>query len=210
MKLILIDPKAQLCEAWQKSFQNLPNVEITQGYFEQLPEFDCIVSAGNSFGMMDGGVDLAIANFFGQSLVKRVQERILSEYLGEQPVGTSIIVPTGNQKHPFVAHTPTMRVPQPIAHTDQVYSAMWGMFLAVYHHNQTSNHRIKILACPGLGTTTGKMAYDEAAEQMAMAYENFLNPPKAIDWMMVTARRKPFNPYAIAINYSQNLQKSQS
>ena len=47
---------------------------------------------------MDGGVDLAITNFFGVDLMKRVQERILRDYLGEQPVGTSMIVETGDRK----------------------------------------------------------------------------------------------------------------
>jgi len=58
--------------------------------------------------------------------MKRVQERILQDYLGEQPVGTSIIVETGHHKHPFIAHTPTMRVPMPIATTDNVYTGDVG------------------------------------------------------------------------------------
>ncbi|MEE3715843.1 macro domain-containing protein [Tumidithrix elongata RA019] len=209
-RLILVDPKRDLCEAWQEHFYNLPNVEIVQGYFEQLPKFDCLVSAANSFGIMDGGVDLAIINFFGQPLMEDVQTRILRDYLGEQPVGTSMIVETGNLLHPFIAHTPTMRVPMPIAHTDQVYSAMWAMLLAVYHHNQQSNKIIDIVACPGLGTTTGKMPYSEAAQQMAMAYKNFLNPPTRIDWIVVTDRSKPLRPYQVAMDYLHTLKESKS
>ena len=67
-----------------------------------------MVSAANSFGLMDGGVDLAITRFFGEPLMQRIQTRILEEYLGEQPVGTSLIVETGHPAHPFVAHTPTL------------------------------------------------------------------------------------------------------
>ena len=113
VKLILVDPKAELCDCFREHFHNLPNVEIIQGYFEELPEFDCMVSAANSFGLMDGGVDLSIIKFFGSALMKKVQAQILQDYLGEQPVGTSIIVETGHIKHPFIAHTPTMRVPMP-------------------------------------------------------------------------------------------------
>ncbi|MBE9127935.1 MULTISPECIES: macro domain-containing protein [unclassified Coleofasciculus] len=201
MKLILVDPKQALCKAWEEQFQNLPNVEIVQGYFERLPKFDCMVSAANSFGMMDGGVDLAIVNFFGQPIMKNVQTAILRNYLGEQPVGTSMIVKTGHPHHPFIAHTPTMRVPMPIAHTDHVYSAMWAMLLAVHHHNWTTNQKINIVACPGLGTTTGKMPYAEAAQQMAMAYKNFLHPPKQLDWDVITQRAKPLKSYQIAMEY---------
>ena len=201
MKLILVDPKQALCKAWKEEFQNLPNVEIVQGYFERLAEFDCMVSAANSFGMMDGGVDLAIVNFFGKRVMENVQAAILRNYLGEQPVGTSMIIETGHPHHPFIAHTPTMRVPMPIAHTDHVYSAMWAMLLAVHYHNQTSSRKINVIACPGLGTTTGKVPYAEAAHQMAIAYKNFLYPPKFIDWIVITRRAKPIKTYQVGMEY---------
>jgi O-acetyl-ADP-ribose deacetylase (regulator of RNase III) len=189
LKLILVDPKEALCEALQERFAGLPDVEIVQGYFERLPEYDCMVSAANSFGLMDGGVDLAITQFFGNRLMHRVQQRILEDYLGEQPVGTSMIVETGHPNHPFLAHTPTMRVPMAIAHTDNVYKAMWAMLLAVRQHNQTAQQKIEIIACPGLGTRTGEVPFQQAAKQMALAYRNFLYPPRSIDWIFATDRQ---------------------
>jgi O-acetyl-ADP-ribose deacetylase (regulator of RNase III) len=51
-------------------------VSVVNGYFEELTEYDCMVSAGNSFGLMDGGVDLAIARYFGLELMDRVQDYI--------------------------------------------------------------------------------------------------------------------------------------
>jgi O-acetyl-ADP-ribose deacetylase (regulator of RNase III) len=187
--LILVDPNPILCSAFQEQFSELPNVQVVNGYFEQLPEFDCMVSAANSFGLMDGGVDLAIVRFFGKSLRDRVQQHILQEYLGEQPVGTSFIVETGHPKHPFVAHTPTMRVPIEIAHTDNVYLAMWAMLLAVRRHNRQAEQRIRVVACPGLGTATGRVPPREAARQMALAYRHFLNPPAHIDWQFANERQ---------------------
>jgi hypothetical protein len=135
-KLILVDPNRELCECWKKQFRGLSHVEIVNGRFEKLEEFDCMVSAADSFGLMDGGVDLAISSYFGFELMDRVQERIIRDYLGEQPVGTSIIVETGNTEHPFIAHTPTMRVPMTIATTDYVFAAMWAMLVAVHQHNR--------------------------------------------------------------------------
>ncbi len=189
-KLILVDPKPDLCAAYQERFAGLPNVEIVQGRFEQLPEFDCLVSAANSFGLMDGGVDLAIVEFLGAELERRVQQHILKEYLGEQPVGTSFIVETGHQQHPYIAHTPTMRVPLSIARTDNVYRAMWAMLLAVRKHNQGESRPIRAIACPGLGTATGQVPVRRAAKQMALAYRNFLNPPTYIDWPLATNRQQ--------------------
>src|SRR6476469_2382974 len=88
-KLILADPNVAVCRAWQQAFESYPTVEILNSRFEEVPHFDCMVSAANSFGLMDGGVDLAIARFFGVQLMARVQTRILHEYLGDRRVGTT-------------------------------------------------------------------------------------------------------------------------
>jgi O-acetyl-ADP-ribose deacetylase (regulator of RNase III) len=188
-KLILTDPKTELCAAWATAFQSYPEVEIVHGRFEQLPAFDCLVSAANSFGLMDGGVDLAITNFFGDSLQSRVQRVILARYNGEQPVGTSFIVETGHPAHPFLAHTPTMRVPMPIAGTDHVYLAMKAMLQAVRDFN-AGGERIQTVACPGLGTATGRVPAAEAARQMALAYHYAQNPPQAMSWPAAAARHR--------------------
>jgi O-acetyl-ADP-ribose deacetylase (regulator of RNase III) len=191
MKLLLVDPIPDLCTAWREAFKDLTNVEIVQEYFQLLPSFDCVVSPANSFGMMDGGIDLALADFFGPRLMANVQTIILRDYLGEQPVGTCFLVQTGNPHHPYVAHTPTMRVPMSIEGTDNVYNAMWAMLLAVRQHNLTNPQKINTVACPGLGTLTGRIPYEEAAKQMAMAYKNFLNPPSNLDWNIISQRLKP-------------------
>lgn len=190
IKLILVDPNPALFTAWHKHFEMLPDVKIVNGYFENLSEFDCMVSAANSFGLMDGGVDLAIVRFFGKTLEARVQKHILERYLGEQPIGTSFIIETEHDRHPFIAHTPTMRVPMTIALTDNVYTAMWAMLLAVYEHNMIHDKKIKTIACPGLGTATGQVPHDEAARQMAIAYKHFLNRPSFISWHHADERQK--------------------
>ena len=188
-QLILVDPKPQLTEAFRGAFEALPRVEIVTGRFESLPRFDCVVSAANSFGLMDGGVDAAIVRFFGTELMFRVQRHILEHYRGEQPVGTSFLAPTEHSGHPYVAHTPTMRVPMDIARTDNVYLAMSAMLLAVQRHNASADERIDCVACPGLGTATGRVPPAEAARQMALAYRNFLNPPSRLDWTLARARQ---------------------
>ena len=85
LDLILVSPEPLLCAEFREQFKDLPRVEVVDGYFERLPEFDCLVSPANSFGLMDGGMDAAITRFFGDGLQQRVQQRILAEYLGEQP-----------------------------------------------------------------------------------------------------------------------------
>ena len=98
---------------------------------------------------MDGGVDLADLRFFGVQLMERVQAHIVQEYSGEQPIGTSFTIETGHAEHPFVAHTPTMRVPMAISTTDELYTAMWAMLLAVHRHNISSSTRIRRVSGSG-------------------------------------------------------------
>jgi O-acetyl-ADP-ribose deacetylase (regulator of RNase III) len=182
LRLILVNPDPMFVPIFEKAFESLPNVEIVADEFYRLPEFDCMATAANSFGLMDGGVDLDVSTFFGRGLMERVQRHILDEYLGEQPVGTSFILETGHPKHPYIAHTPTMRVPMAIQMTDYVYLAMWATLLAVHRHNLTDNPPIRALACAIFGTGCGRMPYHEAARQMAAAYRNYLLPPKNITW----------------------------
>lgn len=182
INLILVDPVTDLCREFETYFGGLPNVRFVNGYFQNLDEYDCMVSAANSFGIMDGGVDAAITAYFGEQLMERVQQRILDEWSGEQPVGTSMIIETLHEKHPYLAHTPTMRQPMDIRRTDNVYLAMWAMLNAVKNFNKISEQKIETIACPGLGTATGAVPFPEGARQMALAYKNFLNPPKEIDW----------------------------
>lgn len=188
-KLMLVDPNMGFYYAAKEYFDGLPHVEYVNGFFEDVSAFDCMVSPANSFGLMDGGVDAAITNFFGVQLMQRVQKHIIEHYRGEQSVGTSFIIETNHPKHPFLAHTPTMRVPMVIAHTDNVYRAMWAMLLAVHHHNEMADKKIEIIVCPGLGTGVGQVPYKQAARQMALAYKNFLTPPQAIHWTYATERQ---------------------
>lgn len=181
MRLILVDRGKELADVLRWRFRPHPTVEIVHGRFEDLPDFDCVVTAGNSFGLMDAGMDLAVVRFFGVHVMEWIQTRILEDYLGEQPVGTSIIVPTGHSKHPFVAHTPTMRVPENIRGTDHVYLALWAALTAVHRHNRACERSIESLACPGLGTGTGGMDALEASLQMLLAYEHYISPPERIN-----------------------------
>jgi len=181
MRLILVDRGQEMCEIFRWQFREHPEVEIACGRFEDLPVYDCVITAANSFGLMDAGMDLAVVKHFGRDLMDRIQRKILDDYLGEQPVGTSIIVPTGHPEHPFVAHTPTMRIPMNIRGTDHVYAAMWASLTAVHRHNRDAERQIRTLACPGLGTGTGGMEPLEAALQIRLAWEHFKKPPEFIN-----------------------------
>jgi len=181
MRLIFVDRGREFSDVLRRQFRAHPEVEVVCGRFEDLPVFDCVVTAGNSFGLMDAGMDLAVVRFFGQQVMEHIQKRILDDYLGEQPVGTCILAPTGHALHPFVAHAPTMRVPMNIQGTDHVYLALWAALTAIHRHNRTESQEITSVACPGLGTGTGGVDSLEAALQLCLAYEHYRRPPQFIN-----------------------------
>jgi len=193
-KLTLCDFSEGLITEWKKSFKDFPEVEIRFGRFEDV-DFDCVVSPANSFGLMDGGIDEAITMYYGQEMMDRVQNMIVNKYAGEQPVGTSEIIlgkydDEGNPM--YVAHTPTMIIPELIRHTDNIYMAMKAMLLAVENYNNQANDKSKIrsVVCSGLGTGAGRVPFHKAARDMAKAYRVFKVRPKEgqLSWAFATNR----------------------
>lgn len=188
--LWLVHPDDAMGDAFRTRFAGLPNVRVVRGRFEDLRPHDCFVTAGNAFGLMTAGIDAAVARRFGDGIMRRVQHRIMSDYFGEQPVGTAFVVPTGDRAIPFLCHAPTMRVPGNIDGTDKVYSATWAALLAVAAHNAAGNERIGVAALPAMGTGFGGVPFDEAARQMAAAYRHLLDPPHRLDWDFVADRHR--------------------
>lgn len=211
-KLIVSAINEELHAEFVKAFEGFPEVEVIFKRFEGT-DFDCVVSAANSFGLMDGGVDQCITDLFGVQMMHRVQQRIIQQFAGEQPVGTSIIV-RGNENvelqdvnpnlplekrfpkpNRYVAHTPTMRVPRDVMGSENPYLAMKSALLAVKAHNikvdsgqSPDDTRINSLVTPGLATLCGRVPYDKAAKQMALATYNVMNPPDAINWYFASER----------------------
>jgi O-acetyl-ADP-ribose deacetylase (regulator of RNase III) len=188
--LWLVHPGDAMCEAFRRRFAGLPGVRVIQGRFEDLEPHDCFVTAGNAFGLMTAGIDAAVIHRFGEELMQRVQHHIMDRFFGEQPVGTAFIVPTGDPSLPFLAHSPTMRVPGSIEGTDKVYAATWAALLAIQAHNQTADRKIEVAAFPAMGTGFGGVPFNEAARQMAVAYRHYLEPPHRLDWDFVAERQR--------------------
>ncbi|EJM4009899.1 macro domain-containing protein [Salmonella enterica] len=191
IKLILSAPEPAMAAAFECYFQNTDNVEIIPGPFETIPEFDCMVSAANSFGLMDGGVDAAITTYFGTQLQRRVQKYIIQEYLGEQPVGTAFITETGDGEHPWLVHAPTMRVPLIIDGTDAVYNATRAALLAIFQHNKSvaEYKKIKSVVFPAMGAGCGQVPPDSVARQMKLAWDSFINCATEINWQYASDRQ---------------------
>src|SRR5882762_10351976 len=181
MRFIVATRSKDTADEIRWAAKDTPDLEVYLGSFETVPTFDCVATAGNSFGLMDAGMDLAVLRFFSPELQDAIQRRIIEDFCGEQPVGTAFIVETGRLDHPFVAHAPTMRVPMNISGTDHVYLATWATLIAVGRHNRVANRRIETLVCPAFGAGTGGVAGVEVGFQMKLAWQHFKRPPAVIN-----------------------------
>jgi hypothetical protein len=81
------------------------------------------------------------------------------------PVGESLTVYTGKRKLPNLIVSPTMLKPGPVnpKNCDQA-------MLATLRIAGKSPDTIKKVFCSGLGTGIGKVTFDDAAKEMALAY----------------------------------------
>src|SRR5690606_12862050 len=106
-RITIVATDTYLDELFRFYFHEHAEVSVHLGKFEDLSA-ECLASPANSFGLMDGGMDQAITDYFGDQLQQRVQQYIIDEYYGEQPIGTSFIIGTKDERIPYLAHTPTM------------------------------------------------------------------------------------------------------
>lgn len=221
VKLTLFDLNVSLCTAWEEEFENHENVVVKHAVLEEVEPHDCLVSPANSFGLMNGGIDAAISAMLPE-VQSLVQEEILLQYAGEQPVGTSVIVPTtatgdlSKQHFPWLAHTPTMRFPRPIS-PEVVYDAMRAMLLEIRNFNATiimnamreadlgledllegkleiqidDGRLIRSVACPGLGTASGRVPPKIGARMMREAYDSIERNEPYADWTQVHEHLDP-------------------
>lgn len=97
IRFIFRDRNLDVVEAWREYFQSAKDVTVSQGDIFDAPA-DAIVSPANSFGFMDGGIDLAYSYRFGWALQERLQAMLRAEHDGELPVGQAVILETGDEQ----------------------------------------------------------------------------------------------------------------
>jgi len=100
-KLTIIDFNLDVARTCTEAFSSYDKVEVIAGDFFSI-EADMMVSPANSFGFMDGGLDLAIRKQFGVQVEEGVRKTIQKDYFGELPVGCSSIVETTDDRWPFL------------------------------------------------------------------------------------------------------------
>ncbi|MGV3663973.1 MAG: macro domain-containing protein [Prosthecobacter sp.] len=167
MNILLCYQDGPLGDAWLHAFKDLPDVRVVCDDICEVAS-DAIVSPANSFGFMDGGLDRLLSERFGWDLEKHVKQRIQERPMKELLVGEALVVPTQDDRVPWLICAPTMRVPMRIRTSVNAYLAMKALLLAAKAHAETP--AIGTIAVPGLGTGVGELSPEIAAMQMAQAY----------------------------------------
>ena len=166
MKYQLIYRDDTLGKAFKEQFEHTVSIEIIRGDITKIV-CDAIVSPANSFGFMDGGLDLELSDRFGWNIQNSLQNEIRQLPMGELLVGQALILPTGDKQVPYLISAPTMRVPMSfnIPTSVNAYLAMKAILIAAKAHPE-----IHSVAIPGLCTGVGKMPAATAARQMFQAF----------------------------------------
>ena len=166
LDLTLCDIKQDLTDARVQAFAGTA-VRVVCGSITETGA-DALVSPANSFGFMDGGIDLLYSQTIGWHLQKRVQEAIQRDHDGELLVGQALAVPTDHDRWPWLISAPTMRIPGPI---DSV--AVYLSTRAALRQAITKGWSVVM---PGMGTLTGRVPPDAAALAMRKAYDHAITP----------------------------------
>lgn len=185
MKYIITSMNELFTEILQHQFETLESVQIHQGSILDL-QVDAVVSPANSFGFMDGGIDMLYCLRFGWQLQGRLQDRIAYYHHGELLVGQAMIMETFDPRIPYIISAPTMRVPMELVQTVNAYLATRAVLNLLHHgifqegdeEGKTIASVIENIAFPGLGTGVGGLDYETCAKQMRVAFERVLLNPK--------------------------------
>ena len=173
VELHIHDVNESFCALAAEAFSGT-GIIVQHGPLETAHACDAVVHAGNTHGMVmgGGGQDRAFLSHFGPSYLAALDAAFQSNFGGgEQPAGTVLVLPTGelcgHPIHKWVLHV------RCFPHSPgTAYTAMAAVLRKVAEHNASGGeHRIRAIACSGLGTYSGCTHAAEVAAQMRVAYD---------------------------------------
>ncbi|MCF2673383.1 macro domain-containing protein [Fusobacterium varium] len=159
-----------------------------------------LVTAGNSFGFMDGGLDLEFIKKYGWKLQEKVQKLIKNRPLKELLVGENIIVDLEENKK--LIYAPTMRIPSILEDNNiNIYLAFKGILVTCKSLNikkinikeinikeinikeiNIKEINIKEINIPLLGEGVGQMSIHIIIKQMEQAYMDLVEDYYPENW----------------------------
>jgi O-acetyl-ADP-ribose deacetylase (regulator of RNase III) len=174
MKILIRDINFDFVEEASRVLGHICDVQMADALRDST---DAIVSPANSFGFMDGGIDLAYTKFFGPSLQEKVHDVIKTLPFQEAFVGQAFVVPTDHAQIKYLIVAPTMRVPMCIHDPADVFLATRAAVRCALLSGFAS------IVIPGVGTGCGQVRHSVAVKAMESgilrALEGNLDFPKS-------------------------------
>jgi O-acetyl-ADP-ribose deacetylase (regulator of RNase III) len=161
------------------SSNNPFNLDFMISDIQNVNEPDCIyVSPANSFGFMDGGIDMVYSRKMFPKVetnIKRMIAKIGLDFDGRDylPIGCTLAVPTEYKPNQYMICAPTMMVPQNVGDTKNAYYAMYAILRLVHKLVSSAKLKIKKVYIPGLGTGIGGMSAVDFSNQVISAINDF-------------------------------------
>lgn len=144
-RLHFVDINPAVVDEPRRVLAPFAGVDVSSGDILDVA-FDTLVSPANSYGFMDGGIDLHYV-----------------DVRGTLPVGSTILVAVRHERIRQLLVAPTMEHPEAV----EPLNAFRAM-AAILRRARTDS--IDDVFCPGLCTLTGMLEPAEAADEMARAY----------------------------------------
>lgn len=173
IKIEICIPTKETYDIANNIFRDVENIYIVLTSITHASH-TAIISPGNSFAEMNGGVDGIINTLLSSYtpftyIQNDVKMLINNKYCGELPIGHSVILYTLHPKHNILIYTPTMRVAEDVSTTLNAYIAFRSALLLLQQYAIDSASTT--LFCTG----AGNMDVKTACLQMKEAYLSILN-----------------------------------
>lgn len=184
--ITFFDRDKTLCSAWNVYLDiNYPH-QIFNCNFQDLSKQHFLVNAGNSFGLLDGGIDYYIGEHWkkNNTYTYELYKEDLKEY-APIPIGRSLIFLAETPIFTHLCLTPTMVWPEDISKTFNVFYATLGAISEIGLNNYVN---LPIAIC-GLGTGCGQVDPVDCAKQMNAAFK-YYDSPKNGTWDDVQLLKK--------------------
>jgi len=128
-------------------------IEVKQGDITK-ESADAVVNPANSFGVMGGGVALAIKKAGGEEIEREAKEKAPIN------LGEAVITQAGKLKYRYVIHAPTMEKPAERITAENVKKAIKAAL------KKAKSEGLNSLVIPGMGTGVGGVSFKKAAKIM--------------------------------------------
>lgn len=163
-KIIFYDRAKEMCEAWEKEFKDIDEVEVQNVGFSDV-KAKYVVTDGNSYGIMNEGTGREVRDYFGVEIQDSIQEAIFLKRMKPLDVGKCLMFGTTDLEKSLLVYAPTVDTPGRINKLN-VYEAMRGVMNMCYATKGD-------IAICSLGTNDG-ISYEDSAKMCHKAYTKYL------------------------------------